>query len=91
MSSLPKTSRRETTREQRSAVWTWYLAGKSYSEIGRLEELIKPIVAGIIRRAKQATGKDRFSNKKQLEHQRRLLLRLNEDSRELHPMIHGPL
>ena len=65
MPSLPKTLRRETTKEQRSAVWTWHLAGKTYSQIARLEDLLKPTIAGIIQRAKQASNESRFSNKKQ--------------------------
>jgi transposase len=62
MPSEPITSRRETTGEKRAEVWTWYKAGKTYSEIGRRTDLTKSTVAGIIRREKRKTGQDRFSS-----------------------------
>jgi hypothetical protein len=41
MPSEPITSRRETIIEKRAEVWAWYKVRKTYSEIGRLTELIK--------------------------------------------------
>jgi transposase len=62
MSSESIISRRETTKEKRAEVWTWYKAGKTYSEIGRRTDLTKSTVAGIIQREKKKTGQDRFSS-----------------------------
>lgn len=64
MPSEPVTARRETTPEKRSAVWTWYRAGKTLSEIARLEDLTKLTVTGIIRRVKARTGENKFTNAK---------------------------
>ena len=63
MPSEPVTQRPETTTEKRTAVWTWCKAGKSYSEVGRLEGLTKSTVAKIIQHVKATTGEDKFSNK----------------------------
>ena len=62
MPSKPITKRRETTVVQRSAVWTWYMAGKRISEIGSLENLPRTTVASIIERTKKRTGIDRFTS-----------------------------
>jgi hypothetical protein len=59
----PKTSRRETTLEQRVAAWTWYKARKTILEVGRLTELPRSTCSDIIKRAKLSTGTDKFSNK----------------------------
>ncbi|PMD28123.1 hypothetical protein NA56DRAFT_742289 [Hyaloscypha hepaticicola] len=59
MPSEPITARRETKPEKRSAVWTWYRAGKTLSEIARLEDLTKSTIAGIIRRVKARTGENK--------------------------------
>ena len=40
------------------------MAGYSYNEIARLEDLTKPAVGRIIKRAKENTSQDQFSNKK---------------------------
>jgi len=48
MPSKSITARRETTLEKRAEVWVWYKIGKTYSEIGRLIDLIKSIVASIV-------------------------------------------
>jgi transposase len=63
MPSKPKTSRRETTVEERVEVWTWYKSDKTISEIGRLTGLPRSTCSDIIKRAKLATGKDKFSSK----------------------------
>ena len=89
MSSEPITSRRETTKEKRAEVWTWYKAGKTYSEIGRRTDLTKATVAGTIRREKRKTGQDRFSNaprpgrppKLTPKAERRLLRAASQDTR----------
>jgi hypothetical protein len=64
MPSKPKTSRRETTYDERRDVWDWYLSGYSYSEIGRLSRLPKSTVGDIITRVKATAGTDRFINKR---------------------------
>ena len=61
---MPVTICRETSKEKRIEVWAWYKSGKSYSEIGRLENLTKSTVSKIIQRAKAITSEDKFSNKK---------------------------
>jgi hypothetical protein len=63
MPNIRKTSRRETTYEQRRDVWDWYLQGHSLSAIGRLAQLPRSICYDIITRAKEHTGRDRFTNK----------------------------
>jgi hypothetical protein len=62
MSSESITSRRETTKEKRAEVWTWYKVGKTYNEIRRRTDLTKSTVAGIIQREKKKIGQDRFSS-----------------------------
>src|SRR5271156_4824891 len=83
------TSRRETTKEKRAEVWTWYRAGKTYSEIRRRTDLTKSTVAGIIQREKTRTGQDRVSNaprpgrppKVTPKAERRLLRAASQDTR----------
>ena len=89
MPSKPKTLRCETTLEQRRAIWTWYLAGYSYGEIARLEDVPKPTVGRTVQRAKETTSTDRFSNKKRTgrppkltpKAERRLLRSASNDTR----------
>jgi transposase len=65
------------------------MKGKSYSEIGRLEDLTKTTVATIIQRTKKRTGQDRFTNaprcgapkKLKVRGERRLLRAASNDTR----------
>jgi transposase len=65
------------------------MKGKSYSEIGRLEDLTKTTVATIIQRTKKRTGQDRFTNaprcgapkKLEVRGERRLLRAASNDTR----------
>jgi hypothetical protein len=75
MPSKPVTSRRETTLNKHISVWGWYIKGKPYSEIGRLEDLIKTTIAMIIQQTKKRTGQDQFTNAPQCRAPKKLKVR----------------
>jgi transposase len=98
MPSEPVTSRRETTLDKYISVWGWYIKGKSYSEIGQLEDLTKTTVATIIQRTKKRTGQDQFINiprcrapkKLKVRGERRLLCAASNNTRAILAVLGTP-
>ena len=82
-------TRRETTVDQRTEVWTYYLQGKSLTQIHLLTFIPKSTCSNIITRAKAKTGQDRFTNAKRtgapkkvtIQAERRLIRAAGKDTK----------
>jgi hypothetical protein len=75
MGVTPKTIRRETSVAQRLACWTWHKAGKTNTQISRLEGLPRTTVASIIQRVKATNHDNTFKSSFQCGAPKKLTIR----------------